>query len=370
MLRSEVRKLRFFRGLPVVGAALVPVAAACSGGAGIGPDVSLEEHPVPVAHVDVEYSRSVDFESSQVIAHFVYSRAESSARGAATLSSVLTGTRSTIPEPGRCQDASGMLAPSTAPVELLEAGTVTIRTLAHPPAFDSTADRDTADPDDDTALEDTTSGSNVSQTVLPGELAQGEVADDIANEQVAGEVAKAEVAQPLTLSLAPRAFPGLSSLASGVMYTSRDRGMPLPAGAEYQVEIEGSLQVPAMTLTGTAPAFLSGVTVGGTPLEQVTELNLGSPIDLTWNIGQTDDLIVVDVGDVHEGHALLRCSYSDGAGAGTVPWVAVLSSFSRDSQASIRVHRLRVVETKVGSPNGARGELRFDFELTRNVEFR
>jgi hypothetical protein len=369
MVRSEVSKLRFLRGLPVVSGAMVSVAAACSGGAGIGPDVSLEEHPVPVAHVDIEYSRSVDFESSQVIAHFVYSRAETSARGAATLSSVLTGTRSAIPEPGRCQDASGMLAPSTAPVELLEAGTVTIHTVPKPPTPASPADGDVPASktlDSDVSLEQ----------VLPGARAEGDVPVDNAAEPLEEEAAlqeaapRGDAAQPLTLSLAPRAFPGLSSLASGVMYTSRDRDIPLPAGAEYQVEIEGSPQVPAMNLIGTAPAFLSGVTVGGTPIEQVSELNVGSPIDLTWDIGQTDDLIVVDVSDVQEGRALLRCSYSDGAGAGTVPWVAVLGSLSSDSRAAIRVHRLRVVETKSSSVDGARGELRFDFELTRNVEFR
>lgn len=363
MVRSEVSKLRFLRGLPILSGAMVSAAAACSGGAGIGPDVSLEEHPVPVAHVDIEYSRSVDFESSQVIAHFVYSRAETSARGAATLSSVLTGTRSSIPEPGRCQDASGMLAPSTAPVELLEAGTVTIHTVLQPPA--------PASPADGEAAESKALASDVSPgQALPLARAEGDVPVENAPEPVEEAAPRGDAAQPLTLSLAPRAFPGLSSLASGVMYTSRDRDIPLPAGAEYQVEIEGSPQVPAMSLIGTAPSFLSGVTVGGTPIEQVTELSVGSPIDLTWDIGRTDDLVVVDVTDVQEGRALLRCSYSDGAGAGTVPWVAVLGSLSRDTRAAIRVHRVRVVETKSGSVNGARGELRFDFELTRNVEFR
>jgi hypothetical protein len=179
---------------------------------------------------------------------------------------------------------------------------------------------------------------------------------------------------PVTISLAPRAFPGVSSLASGVMYTSRDREIPLPALSEYRVEIEGSGQVPAMSLRGTAPAYLQRVTVGGTPLEQVTSLTHGSPIDLTWDIGDAADLVVVDLRNPQDGRAVLRCSYADAAGAGTVPWVAPLADMTLDSaRAELHIHRVRLVEGTTGetlSSGAARGQLRFDFELTRDVEFR
>jgi hypothetical protein len=338
-------------------------------------EATAEGRPVPVAHVDIEHSRKVGFQSAQAIAHFVYSHDANPNAGTAPFSAVVSGARSGMPEPGRCQDlTTGGTLPTSAPVQLLEAGTVVIHTK---PRLDLNPKPQLVDPDgadhaeaavgtDRTAVEPSSQDS----TQLDSELAQVESPSGPAS---------ADTAPPVTISLAPRAFPGVASLASGVMYTSRDREIPLPALAEYQVDIEGSGQVPAMSLRGIAPAYLRQVTVGGTPLEQVTSLSPGSPIDLTWDIGDSADVVVVDLRNPQDGRAVLRCSYSDAAGAGTVPWVAPLADLAVDSaRAELHVHRVRLVEAMSATPGGdalpplgtARGQLRFDFELTRDVEFR
>lgn len=369
MVRFEARERHFTRGLPLLGVCALGFAVACSGASGLGPELTADNQATPIAHVDIEHSTNVGFASSRAIAHFVYSRDERGTRGTAALSAVLTGARSSIPDPGRCLDLTSRWSVSSGPVELLEAGTVTIHTT---PVVAPSGNEDEAH--ETAELE---GGSHELALNERAEVAAhpdngGDVNDDVQSAALnAGSDASRRVQDPVTISLAPRAFPGVSSVASGVMYTSRDRETPLPAQADYRVDIEGSFQVPSMTLRGTAPAYLSHVTVGGTPLEQLNALSVGSPIDITWDIGDAEDLVVVDVAAPLDGRAVLRCSYSDAAGAGTVPWVTPLSSLAQDyNQAVLHIHRLRVVETSVEAPIAARGELRFDFELTRNVDFR
>lgn len=382
MLRFRAVNSRVLGVLPGVYAGVLVATAACSGASGmetvsgsgagldnsaatnVDVDVNSDARAVPVAHVDIEHSRNVGFESAQAIAHFVYSRDARPGAGAAPFSAVVSGSRDAIPEPGRCQDLTAGGLASAAPVTLLEAGTVVIHT--QPPAGAVVPARDESALVEAEAADVPASESAVDETAL----------SDLANDEGAvTEPAAVEPAAPVTISLAPRAFPGLSSLASGVMYTSRDRDVPLPALAQYEVNIEGSAQVPAMSLRGVAPAYLRHVTVGGTPLEQVTFLNPGSPIDLTWDIGSGSDVVLVDLTNPQDGRAVLRCSYSDAAGAGTVPWVAPLAELALDStRAELHVHRVRVVESAAtDTSNGsgaARGQLRFDFELTRDIEFR
>lgn len=360
MVRFEVVSRQWLGAVPMVWGGVLVVTAACSGGAGMEAEASVEGRAVPVAHVDIEYSRNVAFQSSQAIAHFVYSHEASSNRGTAPFSTVLTGGRNAMPEPGRCQDLSSGTLPTATPIELLEAGTVTIHT---------TPQHVTAPIGASEAAGETVSETTTDTAQRPNAEAEA-IVEAPATDAAAAD---AQNADPVTISLAPRAFPGVSSLASGVMYTSRDRDIPLPAHAQYQVDIEGSSQVPAMSLLGTAPAYLSRVTVGGTPLEQVSQLSPGSPIDITWDTGSAEDLVVVDVTNSLDGRAVLRCSYVDAAGAGTVPWVAPLSELVEDSvRAELHVHRVRLVEATAATPGGtaAQGQLRFDFELTRDVEFR
>lgn len=324
---------------------------------------TVEGRAVPVAHVDIEHSRNVGFQSAQASAHFVYSN-DAGSSGRAPFSAVVSGARNALPEPGRCQDLTGGTLPTSAPVLLLEAGAVVIHTT---PRVTQVGLRDASVEGEQVQAELVQADETaiVDPAALDGDAPSAPSALEVASAQ----------ATPVTISLAPRAFPGVSSLASGVMYTSRDREIPLPASAEYRVDIEGSTQVPAMSLHGVAPAYLRHVTVGGMPLEQVESLSSGSPIDLTWDIGHAADMVVVDVTNPLDGRTVLRCSYSDAAGAGTVPWVAPLADLVLDSpKAELHVHRVRLVEAATGESapgaNTARGQLRFDFELTRDVEFR
>jgi len=386
MLRFRAVNSRVWGALPVAYAGVLAATAACSGAAGMEGELTLEERAaledrgllehraVPLAHVDIEHSRNVGFESAQASAHFVYSHA-ATIGGRAPFSAVVSGMRSSTPEPGRCQDLTvGTRLPNASPVMLLEAGTVVI----HTQPTEARGSAESADEAGEALVPDAHDPSADTAADTPDTTAAGDGANVLAAAGVVGDGFESasnapSTPSPITISLAPRAFPGVSALASGVVYTNRDRDVPLPALAQYQVDIEGSDHVPAMSLRGVAPAYLRHVTVGGTPLDQVSFLAVGSPIDVTWDIGDAADLVVVDVANPSDRRAVLRCSYSDAAGAGTVPWVPPLADLATDSpRAELRIHRVRLVEGAdvTSTARAARGQLRFDFELTRDVEFR
>jgi hypothetical protein len=176
------------------------------------------------------------------------------------------------------------------------------------------------------------------------------------------------------VTLAPRAFPGVSNFNSGVVYTTRDRSASLPSGLDYRVEISGSSRIAAMTIHGVAPRQLDHVTLNGSPLHQVDTLGVLRPQDLTWDVGAPGDVVYVDF-TTDDATESVRCAYADEAGAGTVP-AATLSQLR--GAGHVTLHRLRRVRTtpepSTLAPSGAgmlpqRAELRFDFELGRKVRF-
>lgn len=190
----------------------------------------------------------------------------------------------------------------------------------------------------------------------------------------AGVVRLIPEGQP-AVTLAPRAFPGLSAFASGVVYTNRERSASLPSALEYRVEVNGGRQVAPMVLRATAPHELSNVTVDGLPLAQVHGLDSGRPHDLTWDVGSAGDLVYLDLTLEGTGR-LVRCAYPDEAGAGSLPSSA-LAGFSGSGLLS--VHRFRrvlsVPEEMARGPEldpravlPERAEVRFDFELNRRVQ--
>lgn len=301
--------------------ALSGPAVGCSGGDGerlyLGAESASNEaasdEVTPYAHVDVSITQRVDGANSEVLAHFVYS----SERMYADSITSLNRPDRVLPPPGRCvvvdpQHNSGGAEPSA----LLEAGAVTLRAVPLDPSLNS-----------------------------------------------------------IEVSLAPRAFPGVSSLSPGVVYTSRDRQPLLPTGAAYELEVHGGSDVPAMKLRAEAPSQLTSVTVAGTPLRQVTDLAWGQPVDITWDVAVNapsaePDLVYVDVTSKDVGVALLRCAYLDSAGSGTLPWTdALAEGLARNAQASLNLHRHRRVISASSDAVAARGEVRFDFELTRDVNF-
>ncbi len=270
--------------------------------------------------MDVRITERVDGANSEVLAHFVYS----SERIYADSIVSLNRPDRVVPAPGRCLVMAPEQRPSSAePSALLEAGSVTLRAVA--------------------------------------------VDDPQAN--------------AIEVSLAPRAFPGVSTLSPGVVYTSRDRQPLLPTGAAYEVDVQGGSDVPAMKLRAIAPTQLTSVTVAGTPLRQVADLAWGQPVDITWDVGNNTvantgasasdpDLVYVDVTSKDAGLGLLRCAYLDSTGSGTLPWTdALAQGLASGGRATLNLHRHRRVTSANGESIATQGELRFDFELTRDVNF-
>jgi hypothetical protein len=278
------------------------------------PADGLDEPAGAYAHVDVRVTERVDGSNSEVLAHFVYSSEQVYADSIASLNR----PDQVLPTPGRCLLMDPLERPTNQePSALLEAGAVTLRAAP-----------------------------------LDSEIPSVEV------------------------SLAPRAFPGVSTLSPGVVYTSRDRQPLLPTGAAYEIDVQGGVEVPAMKLKGVAPAQLASVTVAGTPVGQVTSLVWGQPVDITWDVAQTnagnagDDLVYVDVTSKDAGQGLLRCAYLDSAGSGTLPWTDALArGLANDARATLNLHRHRRVASTSSETGSTQGELRFDFELTRDVTF-
>jgi hypothetical protein len=163
--------------------------------------------------------------------------------------------------------------------------------------------------------------------------------------------------------LAPRAFPTVTDLVSGVVYTTRDRSAePLPAGERYALRTEGTLAIPPLSVSERAPAALEGVTIGGLPLAEVSSIVATRPIDLTWNVGEAGDVVYVELSS-GDGAASTVCTFRDEAGAGTVP------PLSQDAvgAGTVELHRARSREFAGVGIN--RGELRFDFEIVTRVTF-
>jgi hypothetical protein len=164
-------------------------------------------------------------------------------------------------------------------------------------------------------------------------------------------------------TLAPHAFPTVTDLVSGVVYTTRDRSSAvLPAASSYSLRTSGGVNVPALSVTRDAPAELSAVTVGGVALSEVREVSLAAPVDLTWAVGTAGDRVVAELATA-DGAIVATCSFRDETGAGTVP----ADTLSEAGAGRLSLHRLR--DAAFGAPGLDTGEIGFDFELAASVDF-
>ncbi len=171
----------------------------------------------------------------------------------------------------------------------------------------------------------------------------------------AGEV-RVSVAGTTTV-LAPHAFPTVTDVVSGIVYTTRDQSAePFPTASDYTLKVDGELG--NLSVTRSAPNELSAVTVNGVPLRDAGDISAAAPMDLTWSVGAPGDLLWVEVGAA-DGTSTL-CSFRDEEGAATIAG----GSFTAGA-ARIALHRVRVAE--FSAPGVALGELRFDFELTASL---
>ncbi|HEV8244244.1 MAG TPA: hypothetical protein VGP93_00610 [Polyangiaceae bacterium] len=163
-------------------------------------------------------------------------------------------------------------------------------------------------------------------------------------------------------TLAPRAFPTVTDLVSGVVYTTRDRDPErLPPAVSYQVQATGG-SLGAFTAHADAPAELEAVTLDGTPLSELSILSGRSPLAVSWASGSSGDVLYVEI-TVDGGQTALLCAYRDDAGSALIPAGLVPST----GHGTIGVHRLRILPFSAESL--ARAELRFDFEIEADADF-
>lgn len=175
---------------------------------------------------------------------------------------------------------------------------------------------------------------------------------------------------PASVTLAPHAFPSVSSLAAGLVYTTRDRSAEaLPSDTRYEVVVDGARSVPHLVFSGDAPPALQGVTLGGVPLENVVAVDGSAPLDLTWEVGATQDVVSVEFSRPDDGQRTLSCTFADDAGAATIS-PQMLEAARGATRLSIHRMRSIVREPHAAGPGEeprsyVQSELRFDFELNR-----
>lgn len=165
------------------------------------------------------------------------------------------------------------------------------------------------------------------------------------------------------VELAPHAFPAVTDVVSGVVYTTRDRAATLPAGEPYALSAGGGPFLSPLAVSAEAPPALDEVALDGEPLTG-TSAFLRRDTELSWKAGSARDLIYVRLsgGDATQGAT--TCAFRDDAGRGTLP----VSAVPRSSPVQLSLHRLRSVA--LGSTPGDGidvGELRFDFELSAAI---
>ena len=166
------------------------------------------------------------------------------------------------------------------------------------------------------------------------------------------------------VELAPRAFPAVTSLFSGVVYSSRERTSPLPPAEAYAVSASGGALGAPLALSVEAPRVLSDVRLDGIPLDQEASLNPAGT-ELGWARGNARDLVYVTV-TAADGSHRVTCSFRD-EGRGFLP----AASVPEGSPAGLALHRLRVIPMGHHASKGVdAGELRFDFELSTTVAVR
>jgi hypothetical protein len=164
-------------------------------------------------------------------------------------------------------------------------------------------------------------------------------------------------------TLAPHAFPTVTDLISGVVYTSRDRSSgALPAGTRYVVRTTGGHGLGPMSVTSEAPQSLGDVTVGGSSLGSFDALSASRRLEITWKPGSAGDLLVVEAAGVGTTTGAW-CVFRDEDGIGAVP----AGTISARGSGKLSVHRIR--SQPFEAPGVNRGELRFDFEVTRSLTF-
>jgi hypothetical protein len=175
------------------------------------------------------------------------------------------------------------------------------------------------------------------------------------------------------LWLAPRAFPDVGEVVSGVFYTSPDASQPLPTPGSYAVTGTGSASADAFALEVIAPPTIEGLGVGGVRVvppdeaeEPIARVDAGRDLALTWTGSDpSTDVVYVDVGGT-EPH---RCTFAD-EGSAVLPGALVVRSAEPEAAGELQlvVHRFRELRDALPSVDAGEASLALvRFDLARSV---
>ncbi len=163
--------------------------------------------------------------------------------------------------------------------------------------------------------------------------------------------------------LSARAFPTITDLISGVVYTTRDRSADaLPTGERYDITVAGNGTLGPLTVNVQAPRGLDAVTVAGVAMADLQSLATTQPIDVTWAPGDSSSVVVAEFARL-DGSAGTVCTFRDDAGRATLP-AGILEAEGAGGLVLRRVSSHTFVK-----PGIDRGELRFDFALRASLTF-
>jgi hypothetical protein len=177
----------------------------------------------------------------------------------------------------------------------------------------------------------------------------------------AGEVTIA-AANAIT-PLVPHAFPAVGGIASGVLYTTKDRASgALPEAVPYLLTASGSRSMPAIRAVVDAPKSPAAVSIAGVPLGEIADLHTGSPTELTWTAGDATDSIYAEL-FAYDGSQSVLCSFRDEAGTGTIP----AEAFAGAGNGRLALHRVRSRHLESGTNPSS--DVRFDFQVGSAVDF-
>jgi hypothetical protein len=166
------------------------------------------------------------------------------------------------------------------------------------------------------------------------------------------------------MPLAPRTFPDVGDLVSGMFYTSPDTVRELPTHTTYSLESSGSSFVDRFTIDAEAPPALDDVRIGDTALADGVTLDEGAPATIHWTASDARDLVLVDVSA--PSGASVRCAYPDQGTANLPGWVLRGTTLGAlPATATVTVHRIR--ERSFVAPGIDAGELRFDLSVLGRV---
>jgi hypothetical protein len=162
------------------------------------------------------------------------------------------------------------------------------------------------------------------------------------------------------LALAPRAFPDVGELVSGVVYTSRDGSADLPDATTYAFEVSGGSDV--FTVQADAPSAPRGLHLGGAALVDGEEVVLlaGESVDIAWepSAALDGDRIYVTVSDDDDGQAF-SCVFPE-TGSATIP--ASLLAFAAGTELDVMIHRHRRSAIELPAPH-PQAVVDFDFAV-------